>query len=248
MLTAPKPWETRLTAPTRPPRISLDPNRGCVFALLNSLGVSSSGRLLEHHKTPRKRKVATLQGTLLRGPQSPAVKGPPARHAPYVPQDPPEDLDSPLQLSSPWGRVNPMYSVHHSAQRLECAVLGTDLRSGQLAVPALLLDGPGSQPPPAHLGVRRWPWARLGPNSVSMGFQLWTTPQGDGTRSQVCKRQRHPRMRTSQEHLKEQNSVEHLRHWAKCCSEKSERPHAVEPEEVSFPGGLGLGQGLGVQL
>ena len=38
MLTAPKPWETRLAAPTRPPLIGLDPNQGCVFALLNSLG------------------------------------------------------------------------------------------------------------------------------------------------------------------------------------------------------------------
>ena len=165
---------------------------------------------MQHHKTPRKGKVATLQGTLLRGPQSPAVKGPPARHAPYMSQDPPEDLDSPLQLSSPWGRVNPMYNVHQSTQHLECAILGTHLRSGQLPVPAHLLDALGSQLPPAHLGVRRWPWARLGPHSISMGFQLCTAPQNDGTCSQVCKRQQHPRMRTSQEHLKEQNSAEHL--------------------------------------
>lgn len=179
---------------------------------------------MQHHKTPRKGKVTTLQGTLLREPQSPAVKGPLARHAPYMPQDPPEDLDSPLQLSSPWGRVNPMYNVRQSAQRLECAVLGTHLRSGHLPVPAHLLDVLGSQLPPAYLGVRRWPWASLGPHSISMGFQLCTAPQGDGTRSQVCKRQQHPRMRTSQEHLKEQNSVAHLssQALAKCCSEKPE--------------------------
>ena len=45
-----------------------------------------------------------------------------------------------------------IYTVHQSDPCLECAVLGTDLRSGQLAVPALLLDAPGAPAAPCTPG------------------------------------------------------------------------------------------------
>ena len=45
-----------------------------------------------------------------------------------------------------------IYNVHQSDPCLECAVLGTDLRSGQLAVPALLLDAPGAPAAPCTPG------------------------------------------------------------------------------------------------
>lgn len=45
-----------------------------------------------------------------------------------------------------------IHNVHQSDLCLECAVLGTDLRSGQLAVPALLLDAPGAPAAPCTPG------------------------------------------------------------------------------------------------
>ena len=123
-----------------------------------------------------------------------------------------------------------------------------DLDSWLFLPSCLMPQGP--RPPPAHLGIRRWPWGRLGSRSLSMCFHLCPAPQGGSTWSQVFKRQQHPRMGTSWEHVKERDlcSIYLLRNWAKFCSEKSEQSHTMEPEEVSFAGSLRLGQGLGVQL
>lgn len=185
---------------------------------------------------------------LLRGPQSPAVKGPPPRHAPYVPQVPPEDLDSPLSFPLPgeeWTEYT-MPTSPTSVWSVPFWELTWNLDSWLFRPSCLMLRGapaapctPGRQE--VAMGQAGLPLSPLASTSVphrrveAPAHKLISDTQG-------CE---HHESISRNEIL---CSIYLLRNWAKFCSEKSEWSHTMEPEEVSLAGGLGLGQGLGVQL
>lgn len=112
---------------------------------------------------------------LLRGPQSPAVKGPPPRHAPYVPQVPPEDLDSPLSFPLP-GEEWTEYTMPTSPTLSGVCRSGNwpEIWTAGCSGPPAWCSG-GPRPPPAHLGVRRWPWGRLGSHYLHVLPPLFRT-------------------------------------------------------------------------
>lgn len=220
-------------------------NRSVMKALPISVSICQAGCCNIVKLLGRGRLPLCKEHVLLWGPQSP-----PPRHAPYVPQAPPEDLDSPLSFRLPGGEwtdtqrppVRPVSGMCRSGNWPEIWTAGCS------CAPAWCPGGPGR---PLHT------WASGG----GRGAGWAPTPSPCASTSVLHCRvvaPAHKCLNVSNTQGREHHestskngilcSIYLLRNWAKFCSEKSERSHTMEPEEMSFAGSLGLGQGLGVQL